>query len=112
MSFKNSSGERWTKTAIDHKIREAKREFTDKNDWDGLNFCWACGHTQGKKLTVSHIISVNKCQNDSRCDQAWNKDNFQLECMECHMETERGTIDNHKNKEYKLSFIEQYESNH
>lgn len=83
MSFKDSSGERWTKTEIDHKIREAKKEFLRQLEYDERLFCATCGCTSCR-LTCSHIVSVNDCQNDSKCEQAWNVENLELLCTECH----------------------------
>ena len=112
MSFKDSAGERWTKTAIDHKIREAKQQFKEDAESEGRSrYCWACGHVK-TDLTCSHIISVDKCQKDGRCEEAWNTDNIQIECIDCHRETENRTFDHHANARYKRNFIEHYESNH
>lgn len=110
MSFKTSSGERLSKTTIDSRIRAAKKEFTDEAIEEGKAFCWSCGHTK-ERLSCSHIISVNNCQNDSRCEVAYLKDNLQLECLSCHSETERGLIDHHANSRYKKEFIKKYHNN-
>jgi hypothetical protein len=107
MSFTNSAGERLTKTYIDGQIRKAKALFTDEAIEEGRNYCWSCGTTMDR-LSCSHIISVNKCQNDGRAEVAYLTDNLQLECISCHMETERGTIDHHANASYKKQFIEMY----
>lgn len=106
-SFKTSEGERLTKTFIDGQIRKAKKAFTDKAIEDGKQYCWSCGNTNDR-LSCSHIISVNDCQNDSRSEIAFDVDNLQLECLKCHEETERGTISHHANYRYKKEFIEQY----
>jgi hypothetical protein len=107
MSFKTSDGERLSKTKIDGLIRRAKLALTLQRELDGIMYCEACGDTSGR-LTCSHIISVNNCQNDGRTEHAFNVDNMQRECLGCHAETERGTIDHHANARYKKEFIERY----
>jgi site-specific DNA-methyltransferase (adenine-specific) len=82
-SFKTEAGERVTKTFIDHKVRETKAVFVSDAIDEGRNYCWSCGRTD-TRLSCSHIISVNDCQNDGRADKAWDYDNLQLECLECH----------------------------
>ena len=106
-TFKTSTGERLTKTVIDGQIRKAKKELTDQAIEDGMQYCWSCGRTN-ERLSCSHIISVNDCQNDGRSEQAYNVDNIQLECLICHAETERGDIVYHENYLYKKEFILQY----
>jgi len=111
MSFKTSEGERLSKTTIDNRIRATKREFLDEAAEEGKGcYCWSCGSSQ-ERLSCSHIISVNNCQNDGRCEVAYLKDNLQLECLSCHAETERGLIDHHANYRYKKEFIERYYNN-
>ncbi len=108
MSFKTSEGIQMQKTVIDKLIREAKNEFKQEAIEEGKPYCWSCGITTGY-ISASHIISVNKCQNDGRAEVAWNKDNLQLECnAECHPETESGNIDHHANARYKKEFIDRY----
>lgn len=107
MSFKTSEGERLTKTFIDGQIRKAKKEFTNQRDSDGIMYCEACGDP-GKRLSVSHIVSVNDCQNDGMAEYAFDVDNMQRECLDCHSETELGTIMHHANFRIKMQFIEHY----
>lgn len=107
MSFKTSAGDQVKKTTIDTRIRACKKEFTDQAIEEGKQYCWACGSTR-RRLSCSHIISVNKCQNDGRAEVAYLSDNLQLECLECHAETERGMIQHHANFRYKKTFIEMY----
>jgi hypothetical protein len=108
-SFKTEAGERVTKTFIDHKVRETKAVFVSDAIDEGRNYCWSCGRTD-TRLSCSHIISVNDCQNDGRADKAWDYDNLQLECLECHAETERGVFGHHANASYKFNYIENYYS--
>lgn len=106
-SFKTSEGERLSKTTIDNLVRKAKKALTDEAEEEGKSYCWSCGTTKDR-LSCSHIISVNKCQNDGRAEVAFMVDNMQLECLPCHSETERGTIEHHANYQYKRKFIEMY----
>ncbi len=110
MSFKTTDGERLTKTFIDGQIRKAKQEFLKQCEHSDIAYCQACG-ASNKRLSCSHIISVNDCQNDGRSEIAFDVENLQLECYGengCHEETERGTIDHHANARYKKDFIEKY----
>ena len=107
-TFKTSTGERLTKIFIDAMIRKAKKAFCRQRDEDGILYCEACGSTS-KRLSCSHIISVNKCQNDGRAEVAFDVDNLQRECIPgCREETERGNISHHTNYRYKKEFIEKY----
>jgi len=107
MSFKTSDGERLSKANIDANIRVAKSLFVSDALDEGRNYCWACGTTQ-ERLSCSHIISVNQCQNDGKPEVAWEQDNLQLECLKCHAETERRMMGHHANYRYKLEFIRKY----
>lgn len=108
-TFKTSEGERLTKTFIDGQIRQAKKAFTEQRDNEGIMYCEACGATN-VRLTCSHIVSVNDCQNDGMAEFAFDVDNLQRECIEngCHAETEQGTFLHHANFRYKMDFIEKY----
>ena len=106
-TFQTSEGERLSKTTIDGLIRKAKKAFCDMKDDEGIMYCEACG-TTSERLTCSHIISVNDCQNDGRCEVAFDVDNLQRECLTCHAQTELGTIDHHDNARYKKEFIQRY----
>lgn len=105
-TFEASNGTRYSKANVDVNIRVAKSEFIAANL--DKQYCWACGTTQSK-LSISHIISVNQCQNDGMCNVTWEKDNFQLECISCHNETESRRIGHHANYNYKYQYIKKYE---
>ncbi len=108
MSFKDSKGNRYSKSNIDTNIRVAKSLFVQDAIDEGKQYCWACGKTW-ERLSCSHIISVNDCQNDGKCEGAWDKANLQLECLKCHAETENRNFGHHKNSKYKSDFIARYE---
>jgi len=108
-TFQTSEGERLEKSVIDYRIKKAKHEFAVNAEIEAP-YCWACERPSAH-LTISHIISVNNCQNDGMTEWAWNKDNFQLECTDykCHEQTEIRKFDHHANANYKHKLIEQYE---
>jgi hypothetical protein len=108
MSFKDSQGERYSKANIDANIRVAKSLFISDAIDEGKQYCWACG-TTNERLSCSHIISVNECQNDGKCEVAWFAGNLQLECIPCHRETENRNFGHHANYRYKMAFIKAYE---
>jgi len=106
-SFETSSGDRLSKSKIDPRIKKAKDEFKEDAIYNGKSYCWACG-TTGKPRSASHIISVNACQNDGMVEFAWDKKNLQLECHDCHIQTEIKNFSHHANYLYKKEFIELY----
>lgn len=106
-TFETSYGERLLKVNIDGNIRVAKSEFVSENL--DSQYCWACGRTD-VRLDISHIVSVNRCQNDGMADVAWDKKNFQFECRnKCHLETETRRWGGHKNYKYKTEYLKKYE---
>ena len=108
MSFKTSTGERLSKTTIDNRIRQAKATFKALKESEGINYCEGCGTNQDR-IDCSHIVSVNDCQNDGMAEFAFDIRNLSFDCRsKCHPETERGTIEKHLNRDYKLEFIEFY----
>lgn len=86
-TFKQSNGERITKANIDANIRVAKSLFVDRCCYHEQLYCWDCGKNWWK-MSVSHIVSVNKCQNDGKVEQAWNLENFEWLCIPCHQKWE------------------------
>lgn len=105
-TFSTSTGERLSKANIDANIRVAKSVFVSENL--DRQYCWACGSTQAR-LTCSHIISVNQCQNDGRAEIAWCRENLAMECISCHLQTETRNFNHHANARTKKDFIEFYE---
>ncbi len=106
-TFKTSKGERLSKANIDANIRVAKSVFIAENT--DKQYCWACG-TTCEKLSCSHIISVNRCQNDGRTEIAWSIENLQLECIPCHLQTETRNFKHHANYRVKQKIIDWYEN--
>jgi hypothetical protein len=107
-TFESSDGERYSKPNIDANIRVAKSEFVYENL--DKQYCWACGKSGDRRLSISHIVSVNQCQNDAMCNVAWEKENFQLECLNgCHQQTETRTWGHHANFFYKREYLKKYE---
>jgi len=108
-TFQTSTGERLTKAEINANIEETKLVLNSENE--DKQYCWSCGTSQDR-LTWSHIISVNKCQNDGRTEIAWHKGNMQRECLSlCHLQTEVRNISHHANYRYKKTYIENYYKN-
>jgi hypothetical protein len=105
-TFEASNGERYSKPNIDANIRVAKSEFISDNL--DRQYCWSCGTTNAK-LSISHIVSVNQCQNDAMCNVSWEKENFQFECNMCHLQTETRAWGHHSNFLYKREYLKKYE---
>lgn len=103
-SFKTSEGERLSKTTIDGLIRKAKAEadrIAESNEMIG--FCWECGIPTSRP-DHSHIVSVNECQNSGKAEQAYNPDNIELLCRNCHLEYESTK----KMNDRRIAYISEY----
>lgn len=85
-TYSTSTGERFTQSQIDRKITEAKAKVLEKQfDEHGYNFCEDCGHNgSGTRLDCSHDISVKRCKEEGRTEQAWNTGNIVIRCRTCH----------------------------
>ena len=87
-TYKTSSEKRVKKSTIDHKIRIAKQNVVLKQiEQFGYNFCIECDST--KFLDCSHRISVDKCQKEGRSELAWDEDNIDILCRECHRKRDK-----------------------
>lgn len=103
-TYNTSYGERVSQSQIDSNIRKAKLEFTQNVE----PYCHGCGRT-GERLSVSHTLSVDKCKKSGRSELAWDINNFELECTDCHLTWEGGTKEEKKkllNYENKVSYLE------
>lgn len=105
-----SDGTKVSRQTLESRIRKAKENFK----WSygvSFPFCQCCGKNAnaGKRLSVSHIISVKECIELGKSEMAYNEDNFQLECNECHLEWEHkeNNVFIQDNFENKCDFIEQ-----
>jgi len=96
-TFQTSSGERLSKANIDANIRVAKSVFITENQ--DKQYCWACGKSN-VRLSCSHIISVNKCQNEGKCEAAYDTNNLELLCIDCHLDYESTKKMNARRKKY------------
>jgi 5-methylcytosine-specific restriction endonuclease McrA len=101
-TYSLSDGSRKTKGQIDLNVRLAKCEFIS-NKWDH-RYCETCGITHGI-LDVSHIVSVDDCQKQGKSEQAWNPQNFELLCRDCHTKFESKKVLNKKREEYITEFF-------
>ncbi len=106
-TYRTSTGERVTQSQIDGNIRKAKSEFILEVE----PFCSNCG-TTGNRLTISHTLSVDKCKKLGLSDLTWDKNNFNLECMDCHMiwehsnEEEKSQMKTYENKCSYLAYVD------
>jgi 5-methylcytosine-specific restriction endonuclease McrA len=85
--YKMSNGEKVTKSFVDRKVREAKKEKLDQQlEEHGYNFCEEpeCGRSGGTYLDCSHDVSVDKCQKEGMTELAWDINNITIRCRECH----------------------------
>ena len=106
-----SDGSKISRQILESRTRKAKEDFK----WSygvSFPFCQCCGKNAnaGKRLSVSHIISVKECIETGKSEMAYNEANFQLECNECHQEWENkgNNVFKQMNFENKCDFIEEH----
>ncbi len=92
-SYKLSTGEYIKKSLIDLRIREAKKIVIDNQiDEYGYNFCEVCKASSGVRLDCSHYVSVDECQKTGRSELAYDVNNIQVLCRECHKERDNNQL--------------------
>ena len=106
-----SNGEKISRQTLESRMRKAKEDF--KYSYGVSHpYCQSCGlnTNAGKRLSVSHIVSVKECIESGQSEFAYDERNFQLECNECHQEWENkgNNVFGQNNFEYKCDFIEQH----
>jgi len=85
-NYLTSTGERWSQDKLDREIRKAKaikkQQFYDDH---GYYFCEDCGKNENTGyIDMSHDISVQRCKDNGRADDAADPDNLTLRCRSCH----------------------------
>lgn len=84
--FYTSNEERVAKSVIDAKVRKAKTNVLSSQYWEfGHNFCVDCLRSSGVYLDCSHTVSVDEAQKTRRSELAWDEDNVEVRCRECHI---------------------------
>jgi 5-methylcytosine-specific restriction endonuclease McrA len=83
--YKLSSGQRISKSLIDQKVKEAKKEKLQQQfDELGYNVCEECWKNDDKPIDVSHIVSVDECQKSANVELAWDLINLRILGRKCH----------------------------
>ncbi|MBS9774733.1 MAG: hypothetical protein KGV59_06215 [Tenacibaculum sp.] len=89
-SYRCSDGSRLEQKQIDKLIRKAKKiKVQNQFDEFGYNFCEECGISNGTFLDCSHDISVKKCKENGKTEQAFNVGNITIRCRECHQKHDK-----------------------
>lgn len=84
--FYTSDEERVAKSVIDARVRKAKTNVLSSQYWEfGHNFCVDCLRSSGVYLDCSHTVSVDEAQKTRRSELAWDEDNVEVRCRECHI---------------------------
>ena len=85
-TYKTSSGERFTQSQVDARIRKAKAKALENQFNDhGYNFCEECGSNGSNgRLDCSHDYAVKKAKEDGKTEQCWNVKNIVIRCRSCH----------------------------
>ena len=85
--YYTSEEERISKSVIDARVRDAKKNALSVQFWEfGYNFCVDCLRSTGVYLDCSHTISVDEAQKTRRAELAWDTDNIKVRCRQCHVE--------------------------
>lgn len=83
-TYQTSDGQRFKKSIIDQKIKQAKaRKLEEMMDDYGYHFCEECKTNQGR-LDCSHTISVKQAQEEGQSELAWDVENIKIRCRSCH----------------------------
>lgn len=83
-TYTTSTGEKFTQTQIDYKIRKAKKKKIEQfMDEYGYTFCEDC-KIFNTIIDCSHDISVDKCKKNGKLELAWDVNNITLRCRKCH----------------------------
>lgn len=90
-TYSTSTGERFTQSQIDAKIKKAKAEaLQNQIDNYDYNFCEQCGKNgSGTYLDCSHEISVKRAKEEGKTEQAWNVKNIVIRCRKCHQKHDK-----------------------
>ena len=85
-TYQCSSGERYTQSQVETRIRTAKAKVLENQlDEYGYNFCEQCGrNASGTRLDCSHDISVKRAKEEGKTEQCWNIKNIVIRCRTCH----------------------------
>ncbi len=84
-TYSTSTGQRLTRSQIESRIRKAKANvINDQLINYGYNFCKWCGRSTGTYLDCAHTIPVSKCLNSGQAELAYDEENIQVLCRECH----------------------------
>jgi len=95
--YHQSDGTRISKQQIDRNVNLAKKQkLRDQLNDHGWNFCEAYSEEHSPYLTCSHIISVNKCQQDGKSELAWDVKNIKILCITCHAKFDKNNVMNPK----------------
>lgn len=87
-TYPTSDGMRLSKSAIDTRVRKAKQEFLeDFKEEHGYHYCEKCKRSD-RRLSCSHIVSVDQCQKAGKSEIAYDKNNLELLCLKCHAKVE------------------------
>ena len=77
---------------IERKLRKAKQEFVNSKE----PICEGCGKG-GKRLSVSHTLSVKRCKELGKEELIYDIKNFSFDCccdsIDCHFIWESGSIE-------------------
>ena len=95
--YKQSNGQRISKSAINARVRDAKRlKLLIQMEEHGYNFCETCMKNDCLPITNAHIISVDVCQKSGNSEKAWDLRNIIIEGIPCHQKRDKTNIQSSK----------------
>ena len=84
-TYSTTEGIRYTRQQIESRIRKAKAAIIEAQQLaHGFNFCQKCHRSAGDYLDCAHKIPVKVCLESGMAELAWDENNIQVLCRECH----------------------------
>ena len=77
-----SNGEKMLKSAIDKKVADSKKQYTENLEDESFLRCEHCQRIDKGIYDVSHIISTKECQEMRKTEIAWDLKNLEFHLLD------------------------------
>ena len=95
-TYSCSDGSRLTRSQIEKKIREAKKEKIAELEAEfGYVFCFDCGRNDCLPVDMSHDIPIKDCLESGRAELAFDLDNLTPRGRKCHQKRDKLKINHY-----------------
>ena len=89
-TYSDSSGNRYTTSQIENRIRKAGLELIDMQFLEyGYNFCSSCKRNDCKPIDVSHTVSRKEAKENGCVEMLWDFDNLEILGRKCHKKKDK-----------------------